>query len=189
MKIQIRKEKLDMRKALAPVDIEKKSFNIFLQLKKFPLVQKAKNISVYVDFRNEVKTDQIIRYFLTAGKNVMVPISIPSTKEMLFSQIIDPENDLIPGNYGILEPKQDATRIINPNNLDLILVPGVAFDPHGYRIGYGGGYYDRFFSKQTKKIPSIALAFDLQIVEQLPKEPFDHPVDYILTETRIITCK
>ncbi|MBB6215770.1 5-formyltetrahydrofolate cyclo-ligase [Anaerosolibacter carboniphilus] len=189
MKDQIRKEKLSIRKALTAEEVENKSSYIFLQLKKFFLVQEAKNISVYVDFRNEVKTNQIIQYFLSVGKNVMVPISIPSTKQMQFSQLLDPAQDLITGNYGILEPKQDAMRIVDPNSLDLILVPGVAFDSHGYRIGYGGGYYDRFFSQQNKKIPSIALAFDLQIVEEIPMDPFDHPVDYIITETRIIACK
>ncbi|MDF2546417.1 MAG: 5-formyltetrahydrofolate cyclo-ligase [Anaerosolibacter sp.] len=189
MKNQIRKEKLNMRSTLTDEELQQKSFNIFQKLKNFPLVQEAKNISVYVDFRNEVKTDQIIQHFLSVGKKVMVPISIPSTKQLLFSQLIDPEKDLIPGNYGILEPRQDAIRIVDPDCLDLILVPGVAFDLQGYRIGYGGGYYDRFFSQQKKRISAIALAFDLQIAEALPSEPFDHPVDYIITETRIITCK
>jgi 5-formyltetrahydrofolate cyclo-ligase len=178
-----------MRKTLTDEELQQKSFNIFLQLKNFPLVQEAKNISIYVDFRNEVKTDQMILHFLSVGKNIMVPISVPSTKQMLFSQIFDPEKDLIPGNYGIMEPRQDAIRIVDPDCLDLILVPGVAFDLQGYRIGYGGGYYDRFFSQQKKRISAIALAFDLQIVEDLPKEPFDHPVDYIITETHIIPCK
>lgn len=188
MKNEIRKQILEARKALSPEEVIAKSTKIFYRLQHFPLYQNARHVLAYIDFRNEVKTDLIIKDLLSSGKNVIIPVSIPETKEMMISQVLDPEKELAKGAYGILEPKKEFIRKVNPDDLDLILVPGVAFDVRGYRIGYGGGYYDRFFGQQIKKIPSVALAYDFQIIEAVPRDFFDHPVDYIITETRTIAC-
>lgn len=144
---------------------------------------------VYIDFRNEVETNLIIDDLLTQNKEVCIPISVPKTKEMILSKIINPQKELIKGTYGILEPKEEYIRKVDPDTLDLIIVPGVAFDKDGYRIGYGGGYYDRFLDKLSKATPSIGIAFDLQILHKVPKDFFDHPVDFIVTEKEIILCK
>lgn len=188
MKNTIRKEILYKRNELSMDDLMTKSKTIFRKLKTSPLYQNAQNIMIYIDFRNEVKTDLIIKDLLNDHKKVIVPISIPKTKGMLLSRLIDPKKELAKGTYGVLEPKKEYIRKVNPDILDLIIVPGVAFDNRGYRIGYGAGYYDRFFDKLSKDIPSIAICFDLQIVDKVPNDPFDLAVDYILTETQSIKC-
>ncbi|MCT4604765.1 MAG: 5-formyltetrahydrofolate cyclo-ligase [Marinisporobacter sp.] len=188
-KKKLRQEILQKRKSLSKDLVSSKSKKIFQSLKTLELYQNAKNIMVYIDFRNEVKTNLIIDDLLRQNKEVCIPISVPQTKEMILSKLLDPKKELIKGTYGILEPKKEYIRKVNPDALDLIIVPGVAFDRYGYRIGYGGGYYDRFLDKLSKATPSIGIAFDLQIVQKVPKDFFDHPVDYIVTEKEIILCK
>lgn len=83
--------------------------------------------------------------------------------------------------------QKEFERFIDPNEIDLIITPGVAFKKDGYRVGYGGGYYDRFLSK-IPNTQTIAIAFSLQIVDELPIDNYDIPVDYIYTEKNIITC-
>ena len=96
--------------------------------------------------------------------------------------------ELEPGFFNILTPKKEFQRFIDPQEIDLVIVPGVAFKKDGYRVGYGGGYYDRFLSK-IPDVPTIAIAFSLQMVDDLPSDSFDIPVDYIYTEESIIVCK
>ena len=75
---------------------------------------------------------------------------------------------------------------VNPEHIDLLIVPGVAFDLQGNRLGYGGGYYDRFFERLRPGVPLVALAFELQIVRQVPVEPWDRRMDWLVTEKRVI---
>jgi len=189
MKKEIRKQILAKREALSHEEVLEKSQIIFQKLKKMPLYIHAHNVMVYIDFRKEVKTDQIIGDLLKSGKKVMIPLTVPKTKEMIPSELLNPETELEKTKFGVLEPKEQYIRKRDPNILDLIIVPGVAFSLQGYRIGYGAGYYDRFFSGLEKNIPSIGLAFDLQIVDSFPFEPHDLKVDFILTETQILSCK
>ncbi|RKD30087.1 5-formyltetrahydrofolate cyclo-ligase [Thermohalobacter berrensis] len=187
-KQKIRNEILTKRKNLSEKDIINKSKKICDLFLSTVLFKKSKNIMAYVDFRNEVKTEHIIKTALSKGKNIFIPITITKTKELLLSQLKDYDNELTKGTYGILEPKEEYIRKSDPDLLDLIIVPGVAFDKRGYRIGYGGGYYDRFLGKLNKEIPKIALAFDVQIVPKIIPDKFDIPVDFIITENAIINC-
>lgn len=189
MKREIRKKILAKREALSHKEILEKSQMIFQKLKKMPLYNHAENVMIYMDFRNEVKTDQIIHDLRESGKKVMIPLTVPKTKEMIPSELLNPEIELEKTKFGVLEPKKQYIRERNPNILDLIIVPCVAFSLQGYRIGYGAGYYDRFFSSLENPIPSVGLAFDLQIIDSFPSEPHDLKVDFILTETQMISCK
>lgn len=146
----------------------------------------CKNIFIYIGFGSEIDTSKYILQFLSLKKNVLVPRTDIKTKSMEAVQIYNLE-DLVEDKYGILEPKNDkiATR---KDNIDLIILPGVAFDASGNRVGYGGGYYDRFLSKLDKSVPKVAIGFDLQVVEEVPTEDFDIPVDMIVTEERTIKC-
>lgn len=185
----IRQEILNLRKVLTAEEVASKSESIFNRLASSAMFVKSKNVMVYMDFKNEVSTNLIINYLLKSDKGVIIPITISGTRNMILSQLLDPNKELERNSYGILEPKPQYIRKANPELLDLVIVPGVAFDISGYRIGYGGGYYDTFFNKLAKPIISIALAFDLQIVESVPVEDHDRPVNYIFTESRIIDCK
>ena len=143
----------------------------------------SKVIMFFVSFNSEVHTHDMIKQ---AFKNKLVVVPKVVHKDIEPSVIIDFDN-LIPSNkFGILEPIEEMK--IAYKNIDLILVPGVVFDKEGHRIGYGLGYYDKFLRKVPKAI-KIGLSFDFQVVDKLPREMHDVPVDFIVTEERVIDCK
>ena len=123
------------------------------------------------------------------NKKIIVPKTIPETKELILSELKDYEQDLDIGVYGVLEPNKEFIRPVSYDVIELVLVPGAVFDIKGNRIGYGAGYYDRFLSKLDESIPKIALAYDFQIVDKITPHEHDVPMDYIITEKRIIDCK
>jgi len=185
----LRKEILEKRKLLSPIELIHKSSQITELFFHSEFYHKSKYLMTYIDFRNEAKTEDLIRKSIKDGKNVIIPISVPETRGLILSKLNDYDNELDKGTYGILEPKEEFIRPISPELVDLILIPGVAFDKRGFRIGYGGGYYDRFLKKIDPSIPRIALAFNLQIIEKVAEGRFDMPVDYIITENEVIKCK
>lgn len=144
---------------------------------------------LFISFNNEVLTKPIIDNSIKHEKQVFIPVTVPKTKEIIVSELLNFEEDLEVGTFGLLEPKKDFLRPYSPEQLDLIIVPGVAFDSRGYRIGYGAGYYDRFLAKIDNDVPKISLAFDMQIINHVPNEEYDIPVDYIITESNFIECK
>jgi len=106
----------------------------------------------------------------------------------IIPSILTDWNHLSIGAYGILEPARSQIVPIEPNTIDLVIIPGIGFDKTGNRMGHGKGYYDRFLPLAKKAI-RIGLCFEFQIKDQIPTEPSDQKVDYIITEERIITCK
>jgi len=130
----------------------------------------------------------MIRRALSEGKRVCVPCTNMDDKSMVASQILDLEDDLCLGNYEILEPRCDCLRPVPPGEIDVVLMPGVAFDPTGGRLGYGGGYYDRFLEKCAPRCLLLAVAFELQVVDHVPCADHDRHVHKIVTEKRIIDC-
>jgi 5-formyltetrahydrofolate cyclo-ligase len=107
---------------------------------------------------------------------------------MMASRIMNLDGDLRMGNYNILEPREECLRPVSPERLDVVLMPGVAFDLTGGRLGYGGGYYDRFLESCSPRCLLIALAFELQIVEHVPCADHDIHIHKIVTEKRVIDC-
>lgn len=189
MKKILRKEILEARKSMDPVDVSSKSDSIADALFGSEFYRDSKVIMAYIDFRNEVKTKRFIKQAVADGKRVVIPISVVETRQLILSEIIDYDNELESGAYGILEPKPEFIREVDPLEVDLVLVPGVAFDEKGYRIGYGAGYYDRFLERVRPSIPKVALAFELQMVEDACPDEHDFPVEYVVTESRLICCK
>jgi 5-formyltetrahydrofolate cyclo-ligase len=116
---------------------------------------------------------------------VYVPIS-DTTNHTLQISHLSKFSDLSPGTYGILEPKKEKIKPTSIHEIDIVLVPGVAFDRFGHRLGQGGGYYDWFLSKTN--VVSIGLAFEFQILKEIPVEPHDQRVDLIVTEEKLIEC-
>lgn len=189
-KRRLREEILAKRALLTAEDIKEKSRKItdkLLDLKEF---KASKVVMSYVDFNNEVETKDFIRTCLQQGKRVVVPVVVRKPEslrsEIIASEIFDPDGDLVPGTYGILEPRKDRLREINPCEIDFAAIPGTVFDMRRNRIGYGAGYYDRFLIKLKKDCLKAGLAFELQIVEELPVEKHDVPLDMIITESRNI---
>jgi len=186
-KKSLRKQILENRGRLSEEDLMKYSKNIAEKLYDMNFYKTAKRIMSFISFGDEVNTHDIIKDSINRGKSIVVPITIPDTKELKVSEILG-FSELETGYYDILSPKKEFIRFVDPSTIDLILVPGVVFATNGYRVGYGGGYYDRFLSKIDKNVKKIGLAFDLQIVEKVPTEDFDIPVDIIITEKGIIHC-
>ncbi len=182
MKTPLKDSILENRNSLSEKDILEKSNLIKKNL--FNLVQfkKSKTIMFFVSFNNEVSTHEMIK---ESFKNKTVVIPKVAHPDIEPSVIIDFDNLLPSGKFGILEPIE-AMKIAY-KNIDLILVPGIAFDNEGHRIGYGLGYYDKFLKKVPKAV-KIGLCFDFQVVEKIPKETHDVPVDFIVTEKRIVEC-
>lgn len=184
----IRKEILQKRLRLSPGEVAAKSRAIAEQVFDLPAFAAAKTIMAYVPFRNEVDTSPIIERALSTGKRVVVPISELSTMRLIPSEIWDYPGDLTEGTYGILEPRPDCVRPRDPNEIDLVLVPGVAYDFCGNRLGYGAGFYDRFLDS-LPQAKSVALAFSLQVLDDAYPEPHDHPVQFLVTEEQVIDCR
>ena len=146
--------------------------------------KEANHIMVYVSFGSEINTHDFIKESLKKGKRISVPVTFPDSKEIKPSELLD-FDELEIGFYNILTPKDESIRFIDPNEIDLIIVPGVAFDRKGYRIGYGGGYYDRFLSSYPDII-KLSIAYDLQLIDEVPRKDHDIPVDFIITEKEVI---
>jgi 5-formyltetrahydrofolate cyclo-ligase len=188
MKQKLREEVLGRRQQIPPSLRREYSVNIHKRLSGLDIFAVSVNVMVYAAFRNEVETMPIIQHCLSEGKKVIVPVAIPKTRELLLSELRDPERELHPGTFGVPEPAPEFIRPFPAEGLDLILVPGVAFDEGGFRLGYGAGYYDRFFERLSRKVPSIGLAFETQIIDRVPADPTDRPVDFIITEKKLIDC-
>ena len=187
-KAVIRQVILQLRDALGPQERAAHSLLIKEALLKLPQFLSARTVMFYVSFRSEVETHDMIREALVSGKTVVVPVTDMKNKRLALSRLEDFDRDLEPGIWGIPEPPQEKIRPIAYHDIDLVIAPGAAFSANGNRIGYGGGFYDRLLRESGKK--ACALAFEMQILSDIPNNPEqDVPVDYILTENRVIICK
>lgn len=184
-KKRIRKAVLKNRSSLSSVERREKDSLISKHLESLPLFQKVTNILIYFSFNDEVGTHKIIEKWMKR-KNFFLP-RLVSGGTFLALPFASFEN-LEPNSFGIFEPKLPLEKDESKTKLDLIILPGVAFDRKGNRIGMGKGYYDRFLVSQ-KGVPLVALAYSEQILDQLPCKPYDEPVDMIVTEKEVIRCK
>ena len=184
----LRKEILTKRKNIDIVEKEKMDRKICNKFYESKYYRDAKNIFIYISYDSEINTKEIINKALIDNKKIYVPRTEFKTRLMDAVKITSLDN-LIESEYGILEPSAEEPHI-DPNVLDLIVVPGVAFDRNGGRMGYGAGFYDRYFKKisedKMKKIVKLALAYDFQILEDVPMDEQDVPVNYIITEKEFI---
>ncbi|MBZ4688351.1 MAG: 5-formyltetrahydrofolate cyclo-ligase [Clostridia bacterium] len=180
---KIKKQRMEMSKE----GIVKKSENIKKTLLTLSQFQDANLIMSYIHFRNEVETGKIMTTALQMGKRVVVPVCEVKTKKLIPAEIKSYPEDLQCGAYGIMEPCE--IKPVRPEEIDLVLVPGVAFDVNGNRLGYGAGYYDRFLARLRSDATTIALAFEMQILDNVFPEEHDVPMDYIITEERLINCQ
>ena len=187
LKQQVRIAALNRRNALFSLIRAEKSSLICEKLLRLESFQKTRCLFIYVAVRSEVYTEEILQAALALGKTVCVPLIDKKNKEMIACVVSDPKHELHPGTMGIPEPDRDSCAVIKPCDIDLALVPGLAFTEQGHRIGYGGGFYDQFLSGWQGS--SCALAFEEQIVADLPFDPdHDVAVSRIITEQRDICC-
>jgi 5-formyltetrahydrofolate cyclo-ligase len=185
LKNEIRAEVLKRRDSI-PLDL-KKSKNAAIRKRLFNLEEfiAAKSVLMYVSFRTEVDTLGQLEDILCMGKKLALPLVDSKQKTLTLYEIKD-ISDLEPGYMDIPEPKVAEDRKVDLKDIDIIVLPGTGFDIKGNRLGYGGGYYDKLLSSADKKIPTVALAFEEQVVEEIPAEPHDIKMDIIITDERFI---
>jgi len=185
-KSEIRWETLKVRLALSGQDVARKSAAILERLQAMEEYRQAVFLMTYVDIRNEVQTDELIKISLALGKQVTVPLTDIPARKLKPSLLLNFPEDLAPGPWGILEPAAGCFRPVEIQKIDLVIVPGVAFDERGNRLGYGGGFYDRFLPQTRPDTFRVALAFELQIKPEVCPDPDDCPVHCLITEKRVI---
>lgn len=148
--------------------------------------QQADCVMWYVDVRDEARTRHALPDALASGKRIVIPYCVDGELELFHLQSMD---ELEIGMYKILEPRADLREVdskrINVDQLELILVPGVAFDARGGRTGHGKGYYDKLLENARPTTPLIALAFDCQIFDQIPMQDHDIYMDKVVTQSRV----
>lgn len=184
-KEEIRGRILKCRNRMTPEEIAAKSAEIVLRLTGLPEIREAVVLMIYLSFGSEVQTDGILRWAWGNGKRIVVPRCRPEERR-LTPCLLSGFSELETGHYGIREPKAERVRAVPAEEIDAVLVPAVAFDRRGYRVGYGGGYYDRFLS-EVSRAARIGAAFMCQMVGRIPAGPNDIPVDRIVTEEGIIS--
>ena len=193
-KALLRKVILEKRRALS--DKERKEKSLAIQQRFFLLDEFRRGgvIHLFLSFRGEVMTDRIVKETVALGKRVVVPVVTGGAEGLILSEIRQYPEEVEPGAYGIPEPKKEFIRRVDPATIDLFVLPGVAFDVQGGRLGYGAGYYDRVLggtapSRHSMQVSLIALAFELQLVDRIPSSVHDVRVHKIVTEERVIECK
>ncbi len=184
-KAEMRAQTLAARDAV-PADTRSAwSAAIVERLRGSPFFQEAGSIAVYISFRSEVETDRLLQAAFGAGKRVAAPVTVWAERRLELRWIRSAA-DLVTGRWGIGEPGP-ACPPASPRELGLIVVPGVAFDRRGYRVGYGAGLYDRLLA-DAPGVATVGLAFSVQVVPAAPAGPHDRPVDWLVTETDLIPC-
>ncbi len=176
-KPQIRSKILLKLKLQKEADRNRKSRRIKEKLLKAAVFKKAKKVMFYVAFGGEVETTEMIKEARKSGKIIAVPVCM-ANRISIRPCILNYNAGLIKGPYGVLEPA--VKRYLSLDELDLVIVPGVAFDKKGNRLGRGKGCYDSFLKKIPRDTPSIGLAFDFQILPSLPTEAHDVGVQQVL---------
>lgn len=187
---RLRSEILARRDALSNLELVEKSVSITSRLLSFTPLLQAKIVFVYMHFRSEVQTLDLIQNLLAEGKQVAIPYTLKEESRLLAVIVTDPASQVGRGYCGIPEPLPEMIEsgLCPPEDIDLVLVPGSVFDRTGGRLGYGGGFYDRFLSLETPGALRVGLAYELQLVDQVPVEAHDQYMDFLITENQLYDC-
>lgn len=173
-KTTLRRHIREKKRAMTPAQIEEKSALLAEKFAASEAYRQAKTVYGYLPYNQEVRTVPVLEQALRDGKRVAVPKCYGDEMRFIY---MDDLSKVEQGYAGIPEPIADGP--VADDDTALVLMPGLAFDPKGHRIGYGGGFYDRFLAKEPNH-PTLALCYDFQMVEHLDTEEFDIPVDTVL---------
>lgn len=177
----LRKEMLQKRNELdlnLKKNYDREIFDKFFDLK---CVNNAKDIFIYIGFGSEINTLNIIEKLLSMGKNVYIPYTYKNSRIMKMTKLKDPDLELEPGFKNILEIKKEYREFYH-GKVDIIILPGLAFDNMLNRLGYGGGYYDTFINNLDYQPLKLAMAYDFQVLDEIPIGEFDEKTDILITE-------
>ncbi len=180
---------LALRDGLSSEERRVLSKRIFLLLKAQEEYVRSRLPLLYLSFRSEVCTHDLVRERLANGLPVALPVTDVPSRRIIPYLVSDWNGDLIKGAYGILEPNPNRCAPISPKEIDLVVVPGSVFDRSCGRFGYGGGYYDRFLGLEADHAFRIGLAYGIQVVECLPVAHHDVAMDMVVTENGVIRCR
>ncbi|MEM7136242.1 MAG: 5-formyltetrahydrofolate cyclo-ligase [Myxococcota bacterium] len=181
VKRELRKRMRAVRGALPMSACEARSANIAERVLELPAFTAASTVLAFASIRREVRTDGILTAAWQASKRVALPRVVG---EHLTLALVDADTPLDVGAFGVPEPAPNLPEAA-PGTIDFALVPALAVDPEGYRIGYGGGYYDRLLPTLSRAF-TCAVAFDFQLIGEVPRLPSDVSVDAVVTDARVI---
>jgi 5-formyltetrahydrofolate cyclo-ligase len=185
-KRSIRRSIRAARRKLSEAERLTRSRRVWERVTALSCYQHARVVLGYMAFDDEVLTDGLMQHAMASGKQIVLPMVLSDRQGMALYVIEDLERDVATGYRGILEPQPPRTHPVAPESLDLALIPGVAFDLRGGRLGFGAGFYDRFLSRLPWDMPTLGLAFDFQVIPRLPLQPHDMLLNAIVTESRVI---
>lgn len=174
---------LKQRDALSASEIARRSVRVAERLWFLPEVGAASVMMFFISFGSEVDTVPMISRALTEGKRVAAPRVERRLKRLMPYEVRDLQCDLEPGAYGILEPKRRLP-VMPSDAIEIVLVPAVGWDEQGFRVGYGGGYYDRLLPELPRAV-RIGLGFEMQVVPRVPRGQNDLPADVLVTDDRV----
>jgi 5-formyltetrahydrofolate cyclo-ligase len=178
----IRREVISRRDALPAEARADASARIAATVMELPEVRDARTVMVFWSFGSEVDTAPLIERLFAADRRVVLP---RVEDEDVVAVVYLAGDEVAAAAFGAMQPT--GATVVEPSEVDLVIVPGVAFDRQGRRVGYGGGYYDRFLPRTRADVPAIAIAFSQQVVDgTLPAASFDRRVDAIVTEDGIV---
>ncbi len=180
-----RKEILSQRAALDHSERARLSRAITASLLTLPEFERARCVLAYLSFGSEFDTSEFMRALQSRGCGLVLPRIDLARRNLSLYRVGDPELDTLPGVWGIREPDPERCPPADLGEIHAVLVPGVAFTPGGGRLGYGGGFYDTLIRGWHSRVPLIAPAFELQVVQDLPLGPDDQLIDAVVTEARI----
>ena len=183
-KDEIRRKVLGARGQLTSRDLVLNSELVVENLFQLAELENA-TVMFYASFKSEVQTTAAIDRAIKKGLRVALPLTLPKEKELHPYLIKDPFRDLTPGYCSIPEPDPDSAVLLDPHEIDVVILPGSVFDHNGGRLGYGGGFYDRFLANRAPAAFRVGLAFSLQVVDKcLPLASHDQSLDCLVTEEK-----
>ena len=188
MKQVLRQSIIARREAVPKADHDRMSREISLRIIGLEEYKEADTVLGFLSFGAEYESRDWVGQALADGKRLLLPRVNKTTRELDIYQVRDLDSQLEIGSYGIREPIPERCETVGLERIGFILLPGVGFERDGARLGYGGGFYDKFLARLPHRPTLVAAAFSLQLTEGIPQEPTDRKVDRLVTELEVIDC-
>jgi 5-formyltetrahydrofolate cyclo-ligase len=184
LKVALRRRMREVRRALEPSARLEAAGRAASLLVGLPEVEAARTVLVFASYGSEISTEPLIGELRTRSRTVLLPFVVEGRME---ASAFDPDEPLVATALGPSEPPEPVA--VDPSGVDLVVVPGLAFDRNGYRLGFGGGFYDAFLPRLRPDAPRCGLCFDRQLVEAVPHGPADRRVDLVITDREVVDCR
>ena len=188
-KTALRAAQVAARDGLTPEQRATATAAIVARVRSLPAWQRARCVLSYMAFGSELDLGELHRELLLQGRLLVAPRVPAQGRALELRQVADLAQDLAPSRWGIPEPQPERCPLVDPAQIDLVLVPGLAFDRWGNRLGYGAGFYDRLFQRLSSSALRVACLQDALLVDRVPAEPHDVPVDLLVTESMALVCQ